>query len=168
MRSLFPLVALCALSSVPLRADMLDIKFLGTLSGSGTFLTDGTCSMCSPGAGLLSLTINIGPDNGTDAFDISDDVFGRFIPLYEPSPANSLVYTGTNSETNDSLDMEVNIWFLTRAGSQIGSGTYSVTPAAAVPESSSLLVIPVAALLGLRLRRWRQARSAVQVGALSG
>src|SRR5262249_32489017 len=125
MRLLLPLVALCALSSVPLRADMFDITLSGTtLSGSGTFTTDGTCSLCRfPGFGLLSLTINIGPDSGADAFDLSDDGLGA-LTLYQ-RPGNTLAYQGTNSETNDFLDMELNIWFLTRAGSTIGSGTYS-------------------------------------------
>jgi hypothetical protein len=53
-----------------------------------------------------------------------------------------------NSETNDFLDMELNIWFLSQAGSTIGSGTYSVTP---VPEPSYLfLLMPIVALVGLR------------------
>jgi hypothetical protein len=133
---------------------MLDIKFLGSLSGSGTFSTDGTCSMCLPGAGLLSLNINIGPDTGTDAFDISDDSLGA-LTFYQRL-ANNLAYQGTNSEANDFLDMGLNIWFLTRAGSMIGSGTFSVTPAATVPEPSSPLLITVVALVGLRLRHWRR------------
>ena len=61
---------------------MLDITFAGSLSGSGTFSTDGTCALCVPGAGLLSLTINIGPDSGTDAFDLSDDGLGP-LTLYQ-------------------------------------------------------------------------------------
>jgi len=133
---------------------MFDITFLGSLSGSGAFSTDGTCTLCQfPGFGLLSLTINIGPDGGTDAFDISDDGLG--LTLYQ-RPPNNLAYTGTNSETNDFLDMELNIWSLTRAGSTIGSGTFSVTPAGAVPEPRSLLLLmPIVALGGLRLRHQR-------------
>ena len=107
MRLLLPLVALCTLSSVPLTADMFHIALSGTtLSGSGTFTTDGTCQMCLPGAGFLSLTINIGSDSGTDAFDISDDALGA-LTLYE-RPTNTFAYQGTNSETNDFLDMELN------------------------------------------------------------
>jgi hypothetical protein len=132
---------------------MFNITFLGSLSGSGTFSTDGTCTLCQfPGFGLLSLTVNIGPDSGTDAFDLSDDVLGALM-LYQ-RPTNTLAYQGTNSETNDFLDMELNIWFLTRAGSTIGSGTYSVTPAASVPEPRSLfLLVPIVALVGLRFIR---------------
>jgi hypothetical protein len=155
MRLLLPLVALCALSSVPLRADLFDITLSGTtLSGSGTFTTDGTCSLCRfPGFGLLSVTINIGPDSRADAFDLSDDGLGA-LTLYQ-RPGNTLAYQGTNSETNDFLDMELNIWFLTRAGSTIGSGTYSVTPTP-VPEPRSLfLLTPIVALGGLRLRHQR-------------
>ena len=147
MRLLLPLVALCTLSSVPLTADMFNITLSGTtLSGSGTFTTDGTCQMCLPSAGFLSLTINIGSDSGTHAFDISDDALGT-LTLYQ-RPTNTLAYQGTNSETNDFLDMELNIWFLTQAGSTIGSGTYSVAP---VPEPSYLfLLMPIVALVGLR------------------
>ena len=107
--------------------------------------------MCLPGAGVLSLTINIGSDSGTDAFDISDDALGA-LTLYE-RPTNTFAYQGTNSETNDFLDMELNIWFLTQGGSTIGSGTYSVTP---IPEPSYLFpLMPIAALVG---QRWRHQR----------
>ena len=67
MRLLLPLVALCTLSSVPLTADMFHITLSGTtLSGTGTFTTDGKCQMCLPGAGFLSLTIKIGSDSETE------------------------------------------------------------------------------------------------------
>ena len=76
------------------------------------------------------------------------------VALYQ-QPTNTLAYQGTNSETNDFLDMELNIWSLTRAGSTIGSGTYFVTPTP-VPEPSSLfLLMPIVALGGLRLRHQR-------------
>ena len=134
---------------------MFDITLSGSQLGSGTFTTDGTCSLCTAGDGLLTLTINIGPDSGTDAFDISDDGLGA-LTLYQP-PANTLAYQGTNSETNDFLDMELNIWFLTQAGTTIGSGTYSVTP---VPEPNYLfLLMPIVALVGLR---WRHQRRCAQ------
>ena len=50
MRLLLPLVALCALASAPLRADMFHITLTGnpgSPSGSGTFSTDGTCTLCT-------------------------------------------------------------------------------------------------------------------------
>jgi hypothetical protein len=64
---------------------------------------------------------------------------------------NTLAYRGLNSETNDILDMELHIWNLTtQAGSPLGIGTYTVTPA---PEPSSLfLVMPILAIVGLRWR----------------
>src|SRR6516162_9508609 len=158
MRLLLPLVALCALASAPLRADMFHITLTGSQSGSGAFSTDGTCTLCTPGSGLLSLTVNIGPNSGTDAFDISDDSLGN-LTLYQRS-TNTLAYQGTSSETNNFLDMELNIWFLTRAGSMIASGTYSVTPAAVVPEPSYLFpLIPMVALVSLRLRHQHRVRT---------
>ena len=157
MRFLLPLVALCALASAPLRADMFHITLTGSQSRSRTFSTDGTCTLCTPGSGFLSLTVNIGPNSGTDAFDIGDDGLGN-LTLYQ-RPTNTLAYQGTNSETNDFLDMELNIWFLTRAGSMRGSATYSVT-AAVVPEPSCLFpLIPMVALVSLRLRRQHRVRT---------
>jgi len=154
VRFLLSLIALCASSSVPLRADTFNVKFSGSLTASGAFSTDGTCSLCEfPGLGLLSLTINIGPDTGMNAFDISDDSLGLL--LYQ-RPPNNLGYIGTNSETNDLLDMELNIWSLTRAGTTIGAGTFSVAPVASAPEPGSLfLVLSIVPLVGLR---WRQLR----------
>src|SRR5262245_54437973 len=107
MRFLLPLVALCALSSTPLRAsDIFDITLSSpALSGSGTFTTDGICVFCTPGiGGLLSLTINIGLDSGTDAFDISDDGFIASLPFYFRT-FNAFGYVALNSETNDTLGM---------------------------------------------------------------
>ena len=154
MRSLLPLVALCAWSSVLLRADMLDITFSGSLSGSGTFSTDGTCTLCMPGSGLLNLTINIGPDGGTSAFDISDDAFTTTHTLYQ-RPDNNLGFVATNSETGNILDMELHIWNLFRAGQSIGLGTYSVTPVAAPEPSSLFLLMTTVPLVGLL---WRHRR----------
>jgi hypothetical protein len=160
MRFLFPLVALCALSSAPLRAsDIFDITLTGnpgSASGSGMFTTDGICSTCTPGiGGLLSLSINIGPDSGMNAFDIRDDIL-PVIPLYD-RPVNTVAYRGLNSETNDILDMEANIWNLTtQAGSPLGSGTYSVTPGL-VPEPSALTLLTTGVVLvALRWRHWRR------------
>jgi len=135
---------------------MFDITLTGnpfSPSGSGTFTTDGICTTCMPGDGLLSLTINIGPDSGTQPFDISDD-FG-IIATYVRS-TNSLDYMGRNSETGDTLHMIASNsnWSLVPAtGDQSGIGTFSVTP---TPEPSSLfLLIPVVALVGLRWRHQR-------------
>jgi hypothetical protein len=159
MRFLVPLVALCALSTAPLRAsDIFNITLsagLSGLSGSGTFTTDGICSVCRPGLGLLSLTINIGLDNsGLNAFDISDD--NLFNVSYERGP-NFLFYDAHNSETGDILNMIDNLWDLTRAGSMIGAGTFSVTP---VPEPHSLfLLMPIVAIVGLRWRHQRASKT---------
>ena len=163
MRFLLPLVALCALSSVSLRAsDIFDITFTGSLSGSGTFTTDGTCSVCVDGGlGLLSLTINIGLDSGANAFDITDDLSSA---QYIRGP-NSFGFQGVNSETLDKLTTGLvgsnpNGWQLSLLfGLPLGSGTFTVTPAAAAPEPSSLfLLMPIVVILGVRrLRNQRNA-----------
>ena len=152
MRFVLPLLALCALSSAPLRADLLNITLSGnpgSLSGNGTFSTDGICSVCFAGLGLLDLTINIGPDSGMNAFDISDDSLA--IAAYD-RPLNALVYSGTNSETGDILSMFGGTWGLLR-GTLVDSGTYFVTP---TPEPRSLfLLMSIVALVGLRWRHQR-------------
>src|SRR5262245_26580536 len=107
MRFLLSLVALCALSSTPLRAsDVYFITLTGAscvLVGHGTLTTDGICVNCTPGiVGLLSLTINIDRDTGAAAFDISDD--GGVVAQYQ-LPRRVLTYMGINSETNDFLSM---------------------------------------------------------------
>jgi hypothetical protein len=156
VRFALPLVALCALSSVPLRAsDIFDITLTGTLSGNGTFTTDGTCEICEPyGAGLLSLTIDIGRNSGPNAFDLIDDSLAAAAYIRSE---NSLTYAAINSETDDIFDMTVSLWSLTRVG-MVDSGTFSVTE---VPEPSSLfLLMPGVALVGLRLRHQRLRRSA--------
>jgi hypothetical protein len=89
-----------------------------------------------------------------DAFDITDDSVSLL--LYQ-RPPNNFDYTGINSETGDLLDMELNLWSLTRAGTVIGSGPFSALPVASAPEPGSLfLVMPVIALIGLRWRRQRR------------
>jgi hypothetical protein len=102
---------------------------------------------------LLSVTINIGPDSGADVFDIVDDSVSLL--LYQRLP-NNFDYTGINSETGDLLDMELNLWSLTRAGTVIGSGPFSALPAVAPEPGSLFLVIPAIALIGLRWRRRRR------------
>jgi hypothetical protein len=123
----------------------------GSPSGSGIFTTDGICGFCQPfSLGLLSLTINIGPDSGPNAFDISDDIFYQ---AFYNRPANNLRYDAENSETNDILHMIEGNWSLGVPGIVLGSGTYSVAPA---PEPRSLfLLMPIVALVGLRWRHQR-------------
>jgi hypothetical protein len=159
MRFVLPLVALCAFSSAPLRADIFNITLTGLtpsgdeLDGSGTFTTDGICTTCTPGAGLLSLTIDIGRDSGMDAFDISDDNVTPGSTEYI-RPLNLFNYFAHNSETGDILSMQDSTWALIEAPNvTVGTGTYSV---ALAPEPNSLfLLMPVVALLGLRWRHQR-------------
>jgi hypothetical protein len=85
-----------------------------------------------------------------NAFDISDDLMFRvsYVRI-----VNDLTYVAQNSETRDNLQMATTAWVLQRAGSTIGTGTFSITPA---PEPRSLfLLMPIVALVGLR---WRYQR----------
>jgi hypothetical protein len=135
---------------------MFNITLSGSLSGSGTFTTNGTCDFCEAPGPLSSLNINIGRDSETDAFDVSDDLLGPPFPLgptFYMRLRNVLVYYAFNSETSDNLAMNGLDWNLSSAGSVIGSGTYSVTPA---PEPRSMfLLMPIVALVGLRWRHQR-------------
>jgi hypothetical protein len=66
-----PLLALLFALSAVARADSFQITFTGIGSGTGQFTTDGVCTMCSPGAGLLTWLVEVGPDTGPNAFDIT-------------------------------------------------------------------------------------------------
>jgi hypothetical protein len=90
-----------------------------------------------------------------DAFDLSDDGLRAF---YQQPPVNNLFYIGTDSETSDLLNMVLNIWSLSEAGTgtMLGFGTYSITPAT-VPEPNLLiLLVTGVALVVLSLRHWRR------------
>jgi hypothetical protein len=120
------------------------------------------------GLGLLSLTINIGPDSGMNAFDISDDHLGT---VFYQRGANFLSYSGTNSETGDVLNMvvEPNNWALTGAnGSTLGTGTFSITPSAAAPTISKTFGVGTIAQGGTTTLSFTLTNPTQNVGALSG
>jgi hypothetical protein len=157
MRCVLPLLALCALSSVSLRAsDIFDITLSGTtLSGSGTLTTDGICSDCFPGLGLLSLTINIGINSGPAAFDIIDDFDTGAPPTEYDRSNNLLTYGRINSETGDSVLLTrspFRAWSLSHGGMVEAIGGVSITPAATPEPPPLFLLMPIVAILVLRWR----------------
>jgi hypothetical protein len=78
-----PLLALLLALSAVASADSFQITFTGVGSGTGQFTTDGVCTMCSPGAGLLTWLVEVGPDNGSNAFDITDDGIATMTGTYD-------------------------------------------------------------------------------------
>jgi hypothetical protein len=75
--------------SVTARADSFQVTFVGDLSGTAQFTTDGLCASRSAMAGLLTFTADIGTDTRPAAFDITDDNSSHFI-IYGRS-TNSLM-----------------------------------------------------------------------------
>lgn len=140
------------------RADQFQITLVGDLLGTGSFTTDGTCSMCGVvpfGSGLLTLTISIGSFTGPSAFDIvDDDVFDFGGPQYNRSANSLFVPHWDNSEAAGQLDFDqLGTWDLgTLSGRFIG--TYTIAPASErVPEPSTLaLLLSAVALLVFGLR----------------
>jgi hypothetical protein len=161
VRFLLPILAL-TVCSVPLRADLFNITLSGiTPSGTGTFSTNGTCTTCMLGSGLLSFTINIGPDTGAKAFDSTDD--GALSGEYDRA-TNLFFFQAIDSETGDGIQTTSSTTYALNtgtSGSTVFSGTVTVTPAApAVPEPSSVVLLIVGLLsLSLMHRRSRNIRT---------
>ena len=150
-----PLLALLFAFSAVARADSFQITFTGTGSGSGQFTTDGVCTMCSPGAGLLTWLVDIGPDTGPNAFDITDDGPATATIAYDRL-TNSFSSVGTfNSENNDFFILHSTLtWSLSSLQGDF-SGTYAVAPLATTPEPSTLalLFLSVALVAAMAVRR---------------
>jgi hypothetical protein len=149
LRSILLLSSLIVLSGVA-KADSFQITFNGNASGSGQFTTDGVCTMCSLGAGLLTWLVGIGPDTGPNAFDITDDGPATATITYDRL-TNSFSSIGTfNSENNDFLILFPNF---TLQGDF--SGTYVVTPVG-TPEPSTLALLFLSALVLGAGMAWRR------------
>ena len=141
-----PLLALLLALSAVASADSFQITFTGVGSGTGQFTTDGVCTMCSPGAGLLTWLVEVGPDTGPNAFDITDDGIATMTITYDRL-TNSFDSIGTfNSENNDFFILHSNLtWSLSSLQGDF-SGTYTVAPVASTPEPSTLLPLFLSAL----------------------
>lgn len=147
-RLLLPLAVLLLMSAATLKADSFTVAFTGSVSGTGQFSTDGICNLCKPGLGLLSLTVNLGPDFGPNAFDITDDLESALNDLFARS-TDMLFVREIDSETNDGLDMTPfvggGLWSLDESSGHVLVGSYSIAP---VPETSSVgLLLSVLALV---------------------
>ena len=144
-----------ALSAVA-RADSFQITFTGIGSGTGQFTTDGVCTMCSPGAGLLTWLVEVGPDTGPNAFDITDDGIATMTITYDRL-TNSFDSIGTfNSENNDFFILHSTLtWSLSSLQGDF-SGTYTVAPVASTPEPSTLLLLFLSALALASGMAWRR------------
>jgi hypothetical protein len=142
-----PLLALLFALSAVAKADSFQITFTGTGSGTGQFTTDGVCTLCSPGAGLFTWLVNIGPDTGPNAFDITDDGPATATITYDRL-TNSFSSIGTfNSENNDFFILHSTLtWSLSSLQGDF-SGTYAVAPLATTPEPSTLTLLSLSILV---------------------
>jgi hypothetical protein len=147
------LTVLIVLSAVA-KADSFQITFTGA-SGSGQFTTDGVCTMCSPGAGLLTWLVGVGPDTGPNAFDITDDGPATTTITYDRL-TNTFSSIGTfNSENNDFFILFASHnWSLSSLQGDF-SGTYAVTPVG-TPEPPVLLLLFVSGLALAVGMAWRR------------
>lgn len=157
VRRLFSLLLLSLCLSVVAKADSFQMTFTGSASGTGQFTTNGVCTLCSPGAGLLTWIVSIGPDSGANAFDIVDDGPATMTITYARG-TNSFSSIGTfNSENNDFFILFSNgDWLLSSLNGDFG-GTYTVSPVHTTPEPSSVLLLLLSSvgLAGLKARKRR-------------
>ena len=136
------------------KADSFQITLTGTGSGTGQFTTDGVCTRCSPGAGLRTWVVGVGPDTGSNAFDIVDDGPATVTITFDRS-TNTLSSIGTfNSENNDFLIFHSDLnWSLSSLQGDF-SGTYAVSPSGVPEPPTSVLLLLSAMVLaaGMALR----------------
>ena len=152
-RLLLSLVLFLGLSTAA-KADSFQIIFTGTATGTGQFTTDGSCTMCSPTAGLLTWVVSIPTDSGPDAFDIVDDGPATTKITYDRL-TNTFTSIGTfNSENfGDFFNLfNNNTWILSTANGDF-AGTYTVSPTGVPEPPTSVLLLSTIVLVGWFRRR---------------
>jgi len=137
-------------------ADEFTLTFTGDLSGTGSMTTDGSCSTCTKGGGLLSLTINLGTFSGASAFDIIDDDLGFGGPAYNRS-SNSLdapLWDLSESPGAQLVISSRGSWEISAVVGGQFVGVYVISPTIApVPEPNSfVLLVTAIGLLGFMIR----------------
>ena len=149
------LVLVCLVDVRFAAADEFTLTFTGGLSGTGSMTTDGICSTCTKGGGLLTLTINLGSFSGASAFDIVDDFFTFGCPCYDRS-SNSLDAPLWDLSESPGAQLVISPlgWEISAfVGGQF-LGTYAISPAIAeVPEPNTFaLLVTAVGLLGFMIR----------------
>ena len=149
------LVLVCLVDVRFAAADEFTLTFTGGLSGTGSMTTDGICSTCTKGGGLLTLTINLGSFSGASAFDIVDDFFTFGCPCYDRS-SNSLDAPLWDLSESPGAQLVISPlgWEISAfVGGQF-LGTYAISPAiAAVPGPNTFaLLVTAVGLLGFMIR----------------
>jgi len=149
------LVLVCLVDVRFTAADELTLTFTGGLSGTGSMTTDGICSVCTKGGGLLSLTINLGSFSGASAFDIVDDFVEFGCPCYDRS-SNSLDAPLWDLSESPGAQLVISPlgWEISAAVGGQFLGTYAISPAiAAVPGPNTFaLLVTAVGLLGFVVR----------------
>src|SRR5215467_8207714 len=150
------LVLVCLVDVRFAAADEFTLTFTGGLSGTGSMTTDGICSVCTKGGGLLSLTINLGSFSGPSAFDIVDDDLGFGGPAYDRA-SNSLdapLWDLSESPGAQLVISSQGSWEVSAFVGERFTGTYAISPAiAAVPEPNTFaLLVTAVGLLGFVIR----------------
>ena len=147
-------------------ADEFKLTFTGDLSGAGSMTTDGICSVCTKGAGLLSLTINLGSFSGASAFDIVDDFVEFGCPCYDRS-SNSLdapLWDLSESPGAQLVISSQGSWEISAVVGGQFVGTYAISPVIAPvpgPNTFAFLVTAVG-LLGFVVRRKAHSARAIE------
>jgi len=163
------LVLVCLVDVRFTAADELTLTFTGGLSGTGSMTTDGICSVCTKGGGLLSLTINLGSFSGASAFDIVDDFVEFGCPCYDRS-SNSLDAPLWDLSESPGAQLVISPlgWEISAVVGGQFLGTYAISPAiAAVPGPNTFaLLVTAVGLLGFVVRGKAHSARAIEDTAM--
>jgi len=150
------LFALLAVSGVTARADSFGITLTGNSgspSGTGTFTTNGICTLCFDfGGGILGFSASLGSDTGAKAFDLADDFP---VLLFDRTTGSLAGSTDMDSETFDVLTFTSGTNWQLVSGFKTYSGRYTIA-ALAEPSALAALAAMILGLVGWRAwGRWK-------------